>query len=66
MTFPMNLTPYERESLPSLDLDPVVDMVISSIGIVDPDLPTLIEVIDMYSFWSVFIPSNEDLLESMA
>jgi hypothetical protein len=29
------------------DLDPVVHMVISSIGILEPVLPTLIEVVDM-------------------
>jgi hypothetical protein len=50
----------------SLDLDPVVDMVISSKRILDPYLPTLIEVADMYSFQSVFLSSNEDLLEAMA
>jgi hypothetical protein len=65
-TCPMHSTPHERESLPSPDLDPVVDMVISSIGLLEPDLPTLIEVVDMYSFQSVFLPSSEDLLEAMA
>jgi hypothetical protein len=49
----------------SSDLDPVVDMVISSIGILEPDLPTLIEVVDMYSFQSDFLPSSEYLLEAM-
>jgi hypothetical protein len=66
MTCPMRSTPHEREYLPSPDLDPIVDMVISSIGILEPDLPTLIEVVDMYSFHSVFLPSNEDLLEAMS
>jgi hypothetical protein len=66
MTCPMRSTPNERESLPSPDLDPVVDMVISSIGLLESDLPTLIEVVDMYSFQSVFLPSSEDLLEAMA
>jgi hypothetical protein len=47
------------------DLDPVVDMVISSIGLLEPDLPTLIEVVDMYSFQSASLPSSEDLLEAM-
>jgi hypothetical protein len=47
------------------DLDLVVDMVISSIGILEPYLPTLIEVADMYSFQSAFLPSSEDLLEAM-
>jgi hypothetical protein len=40
-------------------------MVISSIGILETYLPTLIEVIDMYSFESVFLPSSKDLLEAM-
>jgi hypothetical protein len=65
MTFPMHSTPCEREYLSSLDLDLVFDMVISSIGILERDLPTLIEVVDMYSFQSDFLPSSEDLLESM-
>jgi hypothetical protein len=47
------------------DLDPIVDMVISLIGLLELDLPTLIEVIDMYSFQSVSLPSSEDLLEAM-
>jgi hypothetical protein len=47
------------------DLDPVVDMVISSIGLLEPDLLTPIATLDMVSFQSVFLPSNEDLLEAM-
>jgi hypothetical protein len=47
------------------DLDAVIDMVISSIGILEPYLPTLIEVINMYSFQSASFPYSEDLLESM-
>ena len=47
------------------DLDPVVDMVISSIGLLEPDLFTPIVTLDMVSFQSVFLPSNEDLLETM-
>jgi hypothetical protein len=47
------------------DLDPVVDMVISSIGLLEPDLFTLVTTLDMVSFQSVFLPSNEDLLEAM-
>jgi hypothetical protein len=58
-------TPHERESLPSPDLDPIVDMVISSIGISKPDLSTLIEFLDVYSFQSDFLPSSEDLLKAM-
>jgi hypothetical protein len=49
----------------SYDLDPVVDMVISSIGLLEPDLPTLIEIVDMYSFRSVSLLSSEYLLEAM-
>jgi hypothetical protein len=47
------------------DLDPVVDMVISSIGLLEPDLFTPVVTLDMVSFQSVFLPSSEDLLESM-
>jgi hypothetical protein len=47
------------------DLDPVVDMVISSIGILEPDLFTPIATLDMCSFQSVFLPSSEDILEAM-
>jgi hypothetical protein len=65
-TCPMRPTLHERESLPSLDLDMVVDMVIYLIGILELDIPTLIDVVNMYLFQSVFLPSNEDLLEAMA
>jgi hypothetical protein len=44
------------------DLDPVVDMVISSIGLLEPDLLTPVTTLDMVSFQSVFLPSGEDLL----
>jgi hypothetical protein len=64
-TCPMHSNPHERESLPSPDLDTVVNMVISLIGLLDLDLPILIEVVDMFSFQSVFLPYNEDLLEAM-
>jgi hypothetical protein len=47
------------------DLDPVVDMVISSIGLLEPDLFTPITTLDMVSFHSVFLPSSEDLLDAM-
>jgi hypothetical protein len=52
-------------SLVSYDLDLVVDMVISSIGILEHDLLTPVAVLDMCSFQSVFFPSSEDLLEAM-
>jgi hypothetical protein len=47
------------------DLDPVVYMVISSIGLLEPDLFTPVVTLNMVSFQSVFITSSEDLLESM-
>jgi hypothetical protein len=47
------------------DLDPIVDMVISSIGLLDPELFTPVMTLDMVSFQSVFLPLNEDLLEAM-
>jgi hypothetical protein len=47
------------------DLDPVVDMVISSIGLLEPDLFTPVMTLDMVSFQSVFLPSSEDLLGAM-
>jgi hypothetical protein len=47
------------------DLDPVVEMVTSSIGILEPDLLTPLATLDMCSFQSVFLPSNQDLLEAM-
>jgi hypothetical protein len=47
------------------DLDPVVEMVISSIGLLEPDLLTPIMTLDMCSFQSDSLPSDEDLLEAM-
>jgi hypothetical protein len=64
-TCPMISTPHEREYLPSPDLDLVVDMVISSIGILETYIPTLIKVVDMYSFQSIFLPYSKDLMEAM-
>jgi hypothetical protein len=54
---PMTSTSYE--------LDIVVDMVISSVGLLEPDLLTPITALDMCSFQSILLPSSEDLLESM-
>jgi hypothetical protein len=53
--------------MPSIsdDLDPVVDMVISSVGILESDLLTADKTLNMCSFQSVLLPSSEDLLESM-
>jgi hypothetical protein len=47
------------------DLDPVVDMVISSVGLLEPDLLSPVTTLDMCSFQSDFLPSDEDLLEAM-
>jgi hypothetical protein len=47
------------------DLDPIVHMVISSIGLLEPDIFTHVTTLDMVSFKSVFLPSSEDLLEAM-
>jgi hypothetical protein len=47
------------------DLDPVVDIVISSIGLLEADLFTPVATLDMVSFQSAFLPSSEDLLEAM-
>jgi hypothetical protein len=47
------------------DFDSIIDMVISSIGLLEPDLFTPVTTLDMVSFQSVFLPSNEDLLEVM-
>jgi hypothetical protein len=47
------------------DLDPVVNMVISSVGLLEFDLLTPVETLDMCSFQRIFLPSSEYLLESM-
>jgi hypothetical protein len=47
------------------DLDLVVDMVISSIGLLEPDVLTSVTTLDMCSFQSDSLPSDEDLLEAM-
>ena len=47
------------------DLDPVVDMVISSVGLLEPDLLTPITTLDMCPFLSDYLPFNEDLLAAM-
>jgi hypothetical protein len=49
----------------SYDLDLIVDMLISLVGLLEPDLLTPIVTLNMCSFQSVFLPSNEYLLESM-
>jgi hypothetical protein len=47
------------------NLDLVVDMVISSVGLLELDLLTPIATLRMWSFPSDHLPSNEDLLEAM-
>jgi hypothetical protein len=47
------------------DLDTVVDMVISSVGLLELGLLTPDKTLDMCSFQSNFLPSSEDLLEAM-
>jgi hypothetical protein len=47
------------------DLDPVVDMVISSVGLLEPNLLTPVMTLDMCSFQSDSLPSDEYLLEAM-
>jgi hypothetical protein len=64
-TCPMHSTLNAKEFLASSDLDPIFDMVIYSIGILKPDLPTPIMPLDMYSFQSIILLSSEDLLEYM-
>jgi hypothetical protein len=49
----------------SYDLALVVDMVISSVRLLELDLLTPVASLDMCSFQSVFLPSSEDLLEAM-
>jgi hypothetical protein len=49
----------------SYDLDLIVDMVTSSVGLLEPGLLTPIEALNMCSFQSVFLLSSEDLLEAM-
>jgi hypothetical protein len=47
------------------DLDPVVDMVVSSVRLLEPDLLTPVVTLAMCPFSSDYLPSNEDLLEAM-
>jgi hypothetical protein len=47
------------------DLDLVVDMVISMVGLLEPDLLTPIMTLNMCSFPSDYLPSSKDLLEAM-
>ena len=47
------------------DLDLVVSMVVSSVGLLENDILTPITDLDMCSFQSVFLPSSEYLLEAM-
>jgi hypothetical protein len=49
-TYPMRSNSNEKEYIPSSNLDPVIDMVVSLIWLLEPDLPTPIVTLDMYSF----------------
>jgi hypothetical protein len=66
-SMPSTADEYEPLTVRSVssDLDLVVDMVISSIGLFKPDLLTPVMALNMCSFSSVFLPSSKDLLESM-
>jgi hypothetical protein len=52
---------------PSLDLDPIVNMVNQSLGTLDSTLPSidLSNSLTMYSFQSIGVPYDEYLLEAM-
>jgi hypothetical protein len=63
--FPDVVFPSSPMPLTSDDLDLVVDMVISLVRLLEPDLLTPIAALDMCSFQSDFLPSSEDLLEAM-
>jgi len=64
-TYPMHSTLNKKKYLPSSDLDLVVDMVVSSIGILETNIHTHVAALDMYSFQSVVFTSSKDLLEAM-
>jgi hypothetical protein len=62
---PVNYVALSPMTSNSNDLDPIVDMVISSVGLLEPDLLTPVTTLDMCSFQSDSLPSDEDLLEAM-
>ena len=47
------------------DLDLVVDMMISLVGILEPNLLSPVATLNMCSFQSLALPSSEDILEAM-
>ena len=57
VTYPVHSILNEKEYFPSFDLDSIVDVIISSIGLLKLDLPAPIAALDMYSFKSVVFPS---------
>jgi len=61
----VNYVEFSSMTSTSDDLDPVVDMVISSVGLLELDLLTPITTLDMCSFLIDYLPSSEDLLEAM-
>jgi hypothetical protein len=68
---PMTSTANEKEPLTIcstyLDLDLVVDMVNPSMGYLEPDISptTPIKSLNIHSFQSIVLPSDEDLFEAM-
>jgi hypothetical protein len=64
--FPLDVD-FLSSPMPSTsdDLDPVIDMVISSVGLLEPNLLTPVTALNICSFQSDFLPSSEDLLEAM-
>jgi hypothetical protein len=61
----VNYVALSRMISTSDDLDSVVDMVISLVGLLGPNILTPIVTLDMCSFHSDSLPSDEDLLEAM-
>jgi hypothetical protein len=61
----VNYVAFSPMTSTSDDLDPLFEMVISSIGLLEPNLLTPVTTLDMESFQNVFLPSSEDLLEAI-
>jgi hypothetical protein len=61
----VNYVAFSPMTSTSDDLDLVVDMVISLVGLLESDLLTPITTLDMCSFLSDYLPSDEDLFEAM-
>jgi hypothetical protein len=61
----VNYVALSPMTLTSDDLDLVVDMVISSVGLLEPDLLTPVTTLNLCPSSSDYLPSSEDLLETM-